>query len=44
MNKPTSERMREFVDYHINGDGECNAILLAEKDETKMPRTQYSLD
>lgn len=30
MNKPTSERMREFVDYHINGDGECNAILLAE--------------
>lgn len=28
MNKPTSERMREFVDYHINGDGECNAIVL----------------
>lgn len=28
--KPVAERMREFIAYHLNGDGECNAVLLAE--------------
>lgn len=26
--KTISERMKEFVEYHKNGDGECNGILL----------------
>ena len=26
--KTAPERMREFVEYHKNGDGECNGILL----------------
>ena len=26
--KDTSERMKEFVKYHMTGDGECNGILL----------------
>lgn len=26
--KTTDERMREFVEYHKTGDGECNGILL----------------
>lgn len=30
MNKPIDERMKEFVDYHILGDGECNAVLLRQ--------------
>ena len=28
MKKSTEERLKEFVDYHINGDGECNGIVL----------------
>ena len=24
------KRMTEFVHYHINGDGECNGIVLKE--------------
>ena len=30
MSKDIAERMREFVDYHINGDGECNNVVLKE--------------
>lgn len=26
--KSVSERITEFVDYHINGDGECNNVIL----------------
>lgn len=26
--KSISERMNEFVQYHINGDGECNTVVL----------------
>ena len=27
--KSQPERLREFVDYHINGDGECNGVVLS---------------
>ena len=28
MKKSVSERLIEFADYHVNGDGECNGIVL----------------
>lgn len=33
-NKSVQERMKEFVLYHRDGDGECNAILLKEYAKT----------
>lgn len=30
LRKSVNERMHEFVEYHINGDGECNNIVLRE--------------
>lgn len=30
MNKPMQKRLAEFVNYHINGDGECNNDVLRE--------------
>lgn len=28
--KSVGKRMGEFVRYHINGDGECNTVVLVE--------------
>lgn len=28
--KPFEKRVEEFVQYHINGDGECNTVVLSE--------------
>lgn len=33
--KDRLQRMQEFVDYHINGDGECNNVVLKEYVERK---------
>lgn len=39
--KSVAERMKEFVTYHINGDGECNGVLLkAYADEHELNRQQ----
>lgn len=43
--KPVSERIREFVEYHTNGDGECNNIILkyyANKHDLT-PQQRYDL-
>ena len=28
ISKSFNARMKEFVNYHVNGDGECNTIVL----------------
>lgn len=28
MNKSIGERFKEYIEYHINGDADCNAVLL----------------
>lgn len=28
--KPVNERIKEFIEYHIHGDGECNTVVLTE--------------
>lgn len=35
--KKVSERIKEFIEYHINGDGECNSVVLKEwADQNKL--------